>query len=73
MDLKKLKINSIEIAAKLGITEAALRYRLKRFKYLKHDGRNDKSSILETYYGIIDNWIEDYQDSRNRPTIKVLL
>jgi transposase len=72
VDLKSLNISNVEIAEKLGITEGAVRYRIKRVESGKEDGRTRRSSMLHSYQGIIGDWIEEHKDSRHRPTLKAL-
>lgn len=70
--MKEVKYNNCEIARSLGVTEGAIRYRIKRRQSGKEDGRKNRSSALDRYSAVIKLWIEDYKESRHRPTIKML-
>jgi transposase len=72
MDLKRLGLSNVEIAQKLGITEGAVRYRIKRHESGEEDGRRSRYSQLQLYHGIIRKWIEEYQEDTHRPTLKAL-
>jgi transposase len=72
MDLKNLGLSNVEIATKLGISEGAVRYRIKRHETGRHDGRRDKPSQLEQFRKIISIWIDDYKDETHRPTLRAL-
>ena len=72
VDLKRLRISNVEIAHKLGISEGAVRYRIKRHKSGQEDRRRYKYSQLNSFHECIDSWIKDYQDSTRRPTLKAL-
>ena len=72
MAMKKAEYSNIEIARKLGVTEGAIRYRVKREGSGRRDGRGQKPSMLDLYCGIIDQWVKDYEDSRRRPTMQTL-
>jgi transposase len=72
MKMKKVKYSNCEIAGKLGITEGAVRYRIKRHELGAVDGRNRKPSMLDRYRDVIDQWREDYEGERRRPTLKTL-
>jgi transposase len=72
-----MKLNSVgysnsEIARKLGVTEGAIRYRIKRRAAGIPDGRTSKPSTLDAFREWIGAWIEDYQESRRRPTLRLL-
>ena len=72
-----MKLNSIgysnsEIARKLGVTEGAIRYRIKRRASSNPDGRTSKPSTLDAFREWIGAWIEDYQECRRRPTLRLL-
>ena len=72
MDLKRLGLSNVEIAQKLGITEGAVRYRIKRHEAGEEDGRRSRYSQLQHYHGIIRKWIEEYKEDTHRPTLKAL-
>ena len=72
VDLKKIGMSNTDIAEKLGITEGAVRYRIKRNESGKRDGRKNKLSRLQSYRQFIDRWIEDYKHNTHRPTLKAL-
>jgi transposase len=72
MDLKNLGLSNVEIASKLGISEGAVRYRIKRHETGRHDGRKDKPSQLEQFWKVISIWIDDYKDEAHRPTLRAL-
>lgn len=72
MDLNKLGLSNVEIATKLGISEGAVRYQIKRRQSGKHDGRKDKPSQLQRYRDTISLWVDDYKDETHRPTLKAL-
>jgi len=72
MKLKEVKYSNCEIAAKLGVTEGAIRYQLKRRRSGAVDERTRKPSMLDRYRDVIEQWIEDYEDERRRPTLKTL-
>jgi transposase len=72
LDLKGIGISNTEVAEKLGITEGAVRYRIKRQESGAQDGRRHKFSSLNTYHEFIHTWIDDYKDSSHRPTLKAL-
>ncbi len=69
---KKLELNNCEIARKLGVTEGAVRYRLKRAALGLLDGRKNKSSQLDGFMPYIKSWIDDYKDEKKRPSLKLL-
>ena len=70
--MKKLKYSNCEIARKLGVTEGAIRYRVKRHLAGKKDGRKEKASELDRYYALLKQWEEDYSDEYHRPGMKTL-
>lgn len=72
VNLKKLGISNTEIANKMGISEGAVRYRLKRFESGASDRRKNKPSVLKGYHDFIAGWIEDYKGFTHRPTLKAL-
>jgi len=72
VNLKKLGISNLEIADKMGISEGAVRYRIKRFKSGATDRRKDKPSCLSRYHDFIAGWIEEYKELTHRPTLKAL-
>jgi transposase len=72
MKMKKVKYSNCETAAKLGVTEGAVRYRIKRRRTGAVDGRTRRPSMLDRYLHVISQWKEDYKDERRRPTLKTL-
>lgn len=69
---QKAKSNS-EIARMVGLTEGAIRHRLKRMG--KPDRRRQKRSMLEPYRGVIRAWLDldgEGTESRHRPPLKLL-
>lgn len=70
--MKKLEYSNCEIARKLGVTEGAIRYRVKRHLSGKKDGRKEKASALDRYYSLMKQWEEDYGDEYHRPAMKTL-
>lgn len=72
MAMKKAEYSNMEIAGKLGVTEGTIRYRIKQEQSGMEDRRKAKPSMLDLYRGIIDQWIEDYEESRRRPTMQTL-
>jgi len=72
MKAREVQYSNCEIARRLGVTEGAIRYRVKRRLAGQRDGRECKPSALDGYRGVIAGWIEDYKHSRRRPTLKAL-
>jgi transposase len=72
MKLKEVKDSNCEIARKLGITEGAVRYQIKRRRSGAVDRRTQKPSMLDRYLSVIYQWKEDYKDGCRRPTLKAL-
>jgi transposase len=72
MKLKQVDYSNSEIARKLGVTEGAIRYRLKRAASGRVDGRTSKPSELNAFREWIGAWIGDYEGSRRRPTLRLL-
>jgi len=72
MHMKKVEYTNVEIARKLGVTEGAIRYRIKRGKLSEKDGRGNKPSCVDQYRKVIDIWVRNYEGSRHRPTLKTL-
>lgn len=70
--MKRFKYSNCEIGRKLGVTEGAIRYRVKRHLSGKKDGRKDKASALDRYYALMKQWEEDYGDEYHRPAMKTL-
>jgi transposase len=70
--MKKLKYSNCEIARKLGVTEGAIRYRIKRHVSGRGDGRKEKASGLDRYFSLIKGWEEDYRGVYHRPAMKTL-
>lgn len=69
MKMKDVNYSNCEIARKLGVTEGAIRYRIKREKSGKPDGRKDKPSMLDQYLDVISRWIDSYEDKPKRPAL----
>jgi transposase len=72
MKLDEVGYSNSEIARKLGVTEGAVRYRLKRQASGEPDGRTSKPSNLDAFREWIGAWIGDYEESRRRPTLRLL-
>jgi len=72
MNMKKIKYSNCEIADKLKVSEGTIRYRIKRERSEREDGRKRKPSALDRFRVVIAQWIADYEDSRRRPTLKTL-
>jgi transposase len=72
MAAKKCELNNSEIARRLGVTEGAVRYRLKRKELELTDGRKDKISRLDAYQGLIEAWLDHYLVEGRRPPLKKL-
>lgn len=72
MKLDEVGYSNSEIARKLGVTEGAIRYRIKRRTSGKTDGRMGKPSDLDSFREWIGTWIADYKDCRRRPTLRLL-
>jgi transposase len=70
--MKKVKYSNCEIAEKLGITEGAVRYRLKRCQSETPDRRKQKLSGLTRFDNIIKLWLECCADDCHRPAFKLL-
>ena len=70
--MKKAKYSNCEIARRLGITEGAVRYRLKRESSETVDLRTRRGSSLDCFSSVIANWVSDYEGDRKRPTLKLL-
>jgi transposase len=70
--MKKLEYSNCEIARKFGVTEGAIRYRIKRHVSGKGDGRKEKASGLDRYFTILKQWEEDYSGVYHRPAMKTL-
>jgi len=49
VNLKKLGISNLEIADKMGISEGALRYQIKRYESGAPDKRKNKKSALDGF------------------------
>jgi transposase len=71
MNLRDLHITKTEIARKMGVTEGTIRYHINRNISGATDGRKLKYSEVSEYKSIIDYWINEYKDSRHRPTLQV--
>jgi len=72
MKMSEVGYSNVEIARRLGVTEGAIRYRLKRRAEGRSDGRKRKTSALAAFSGVIGVWIADYEGSRRRPTLWLL-
>jgi len=72
MKMKEVKYSNCEISRKLGVSEGAIRYRIKRRESGAIDGRTSRSSMLDRYRDVIDRWRRDYEGERRRPTLKTL-
>lgn len=72
MKAKKLELSNCEIARRLGVTEGAVRYRLKQASLSPMDGRKNKPSELDRFMPYIKLWIDDYKDEKKRPSVKLL-
>ena len=68
MKLDEVGYFNSEIGRKLGVTEGAVRYRLKRRASGEPDGRMSKPSNLDVFR----EWIGAYEESRRRPTLRLL-
>jgi transposase len=66
------KMSNTEIARRLGVTEGAIRYQLKKIAEGGEDKRKRRSSQLEEYREVIAGWIDDQRDKKHRQTMKVL-
>ena len=64
MKMMAVEYSNSEIARKLGVTEDAIRYRVKRALLGKEDGRRLKPSSVESYRAVIDQWGKDYEEDR---------
>ena len=69
MNMKKAEYSNREIAKKLKVNEGTIRYRIKRERSDREDGRKRKPSALDRFRAVIAQWIADYEDSRRRPTL----
>jgi transposase len=72
MTLKELGQTNVAIARTLGVSEGAIRYRLKREACGRDDGRSHRSSAVARYAEIIDWWVAENGTNRHRPTLKLL-
>jgi transposase len=72
MAAKKCELSNCAIARKLGVTEGAIRYQLKRKSLGLTDGRKDKPSRLDAYQGVIATWLEHFLEEGERPPLKKL-
>ena len=68
--MKEVKKSNCETAKLLGVTEGAVRYRLRRALSGEEDGRKSKTSRLDRYRGVVEFWIEDTKEDKKRPTLK---
>ena len=72
MNMKKVEYSNREIARRLKVCEGTVRYRIKRERSDREDGRKRKPSALDRFCAVIAQWIADYEDSRRRPALKTL-
>jgi len=72
MNMKKVKYSNCAIARSTGVTEGAIRYRIKREASGLPDKRKLRGYELDKYHDIIGRWIEDYEDETKRPTFIIL-
>lgn len=66
------RMSNVAIAERLGVTEGAIRYRLKRMRAKAVDKRTQRPSRVSEYEGVIGSWVEDYAGRSHRPAIKAL-
>jgi transposase len=72
MDLHRLEMSNVDIARTLGITEGAVRYRLKQAASPTPDGRARRLSQVAPYRSIVADWVAEYHKARHRPTLRTL-
>lgn len=72
MKMKEVKYSNREIARRLGVSEGAIRYRIKRECSGLPDMRQFKQSGVDRYKGFISNWIQAYKGEERRPSYKLL-
>jgi len=72
MNMKNVKYSKLEIARKLGVTEGAVRYQIKRQASGLSDGRKIKDSMLDRYEEILFYWTSEYEGEEGRPSLKIL-
>jgi len=72
MEMKKVKYSKLEIARKLGVTEGAVRYQIKRQASGLADGRKIKDSMLDRYEETLFYWTSEYEGEESRPSLKIL-
>lgn len=72
MKMKEVKYSNREISRRVGITEGAVRYQLKRRRSAVVDGRQMKESGLDDYKAFISKWIGNYVEESKRPAYTLL-
>ena len=70
--MKKVNKSNCETARLLGVTEGAVRYRIKRASSGQVDGRSRKRSEVERYHSLIDSWLEDNAGRYHKKSLKCL-
>ena len=71
--MKEVKYSNREIARRMGISEGAVRYHVKKRDLgMTSDRRRQKPSGLDRYRPFIEHWIAPYLDDEKRPTYKLL-
>jgi len=65
-------VSNREIARKLAITEGAVRYRLKRSKEPRPDGRAGKVRLATELEAAIETWVEEYGRGDRPPNVREL-
>ncbi|HPR62807.1 MAG TPA: sigma factor-like helix-turn-helix DNA-binding protein, partial [Thermoanaerobaculia bacterium] len=65
-------MSNVEIAERYGVTEGAIRYRLKRLAAGATDRRTERMSGVYRYEGIISTWVSESSGQRRRPAITLL-
>jgi hypothetical protein len=71
MKMKNVKYSNLEIAQKMGVTEGAIRYQIKRQESGLADGRKIKDSMLDRYNEILCYWTSEYEGGESRPSLKI--
>lgn len=72
MRLKKHQSSNSETARNLGVTEGAIRYRIKRISSGAIDKRKVKESEADKFKAIIESWIAESNEEDMRPTIRLM-
>ena len=70
--MKKVNKSNCETAHLLGVTEGAVRYRIKKANAGQVDGRSKKKSKVDKYHPVIDSWLEDNADRYHKKSLKCL-